>query len=137
MGTFVSLASIFYAAATFATGIREEHVSYEAARAGNRGRSVGEPAARIGLQVFDGVAAALYGVLLTVITADLARGTGRFNFLQGAMQSAMGLGGFLSNLAFGFVAKTLGFNPAFAGLSVFAVAGGLLHQLRMPETRQR
>ena len=75
----------------------------------------------IGLQMFDGVAAAIYGVLLTLVTADLAKNTGRFNFLQGAVQSAMGLGGFLSNLAFGFVAKSAGFNASFLGLS--GVAG--------------
>ncbi len=90
----------------------------------------------IGLQVFDGVAAALYGVLLTLVTADLAKGTGRFNFLQGSIQSAMGLGGFLSNSAFGWVAKSAGFNVAFAGLSGFAILGGLLYQFRMPETRK-
>ena len=89
----------------------------------------------IGLQAFDGVAAAIYGVLLTLVAADLAKGTGRFNFLQGSIQSAMGLGGFLSNLGFGFVAKTLGFNAAFLGLSGCAVLGGLLYQFRMPETR--
>jgi hypothetical protein len=47
----------------------------------------------------------IYGVLLTLITADLARETGRFNFLQGAVQSAMGLGGVLSNSLFGWIAK--------------------------------
>ena len=89
----------------------------------------------IGLQAFDGVAAAIYGVLLTLVTADLSKGTGRFNFLQGVIQSAMGLGAFLSNLAFGAVAKAWGFNAAFLGLSAFAVAGGLLVQFRVPETR--
>jgi MFS family permease len=94
-----------------------------------------QPFYLIGLQVFDGVAAAIYGVLLTLITADLAKGTGRFNFLQGSIQSAMGLGGFLSNTAFGFVAKSLGFDASFLGLSAAAVAGGLLFQCCMPETR--
>lgn len=88
----------------------------------------------ISLQSLDGVAAALYGVLLTLVVADLARGTGRFNFLQGAVQSAMGLGGFLSNAAFGWVAKGLGFNAAFIGLGLAAVAGGLLYFFCMPET---
>lgn len=89
----------------------------------------------IGLQSMDGVAAAIYGVLLTLVTADLGKGTGRFNFVQGAIQSSMGLGGFLSNSAFGFVAKTAGFNASFAGLSAAAIAGGVLYQTRMPETR--
>jgi hypothetical protein len=47
----------------------------------------------------------------------------------------MGLGGFLSNLAFGFVAKSAGFDASFLGPSGVAVAGGLLHWFLMPETR--
>lgn len=94
------------------------------------------PAFLIALQAFDGVAAAIYGVLLTLVVADLSKGTGRFNFLQGSIQSAMGTGAFLSNLAFGFVAKSMGFNAAFIGLAAFGVFGGLLYQFCMPETRE-
>ena len=90
----------------------------------------------IALQVFDGVAAAIYGVLLTLVTADLAKNTGRFNFLQGSIQSAMGLGAFVSNFAFGFLAKAAGFNVSFIGLSCVAIAGGALHWFFMPETRE-
>ncbi|MBV8068794.1 MAG: MFS transporter [Acidobacteriaceae bacterium] len=89
----------------------------------------------ISLQAFDGIAMGLYGVLLTLVTADLARGTGRFNLLQGAVQSAMGLGGVLSNAFFGWVAKAMGFNASFWGLAIVAAAGGALYQLRMPETK--
>ena len=89
----------------------------------------------IGLQTLDGVAMAIYGVLLTLVTADLARGTGRFNLLQGAVQSAMGLGGVLSNSIFGWVAKSLSFNASFLGLAAVAAAGGLFYQFRMPETK--
>jgi MFS family permease len=90
----------------------------------------------ISLQALDGIAAGIYGVLLTLITADLARGTGRFNFLQGTLQSAMGMGAFMSNLTFGWVAKGLGFNASFLGLSAIGLAGGIFSQLRMPETHE-
>ena len=90
----------------------------------------------ISLQSLDGVAAAIYGVLLTLVIADLAKGTGRFNFMQGAVQSAMGLGGFLSNIAFGWVAKSMGFNASFTGLGIAAICGGALYWLRMPETAE-
>ncbi len=89
----------------------------------------------ISLQALDGIAAAIYGVLLTLVTADLARGTGRLNFLQGSVQSAMGLGGFLSNMAFGWVARAMGFNIAFLGLAAGAAAGGALYWAKMPETK--
>lgn len=88
----------------------------------------------ISLQSMDGIAAAIYGVLLTLVAADLARGTGRFNFLQGGIQSAMGLGAFLSNSLFGWIAKS-NFNASFWGLSAAAALGGLLYLWRMPETR--
>jgi MFS family permease len=90
----------------------------------------------ISLQSLDGVAAAIYGVLLTLVVADLAKGTGRFNFMQGAVQSAMGFGGFLSNAVFGWVAKGMGFNASFVGLGIAAVCGGALYLLRMPETAE-
>jgi MFS family permease len=89
----------------------------------------------ISLQALDGVAMGIDRVLLTLVTADLAKGTGRFNFVQGAVQSSMGLGGVLSNNLFGWIAKGLGFNASFWGLTIVAVAGGLLYQTRMPETK--
>src|SRR5581483_10137940 len=89
----------------------------------------------ISLQALDGVAMGTYGVLLTLISADLAKGTGRFNLLQGAVQSSMGLGGVLSNSLFGWIAKTMGYNASFIGLAAVAVAGGAFWQLRMPETK--
>jgi MFS family permease len=89
----------------------------------------------ISLQALDGVAMGTYGVLLTLITADLAKGTGRFNLLQGAVQSAMGLGGFISNLFFGWIAKAVGFNASFIGLAALAAAGGVLWQASMSETK--
>ncbi len=89
----------------------------------------------ISLQTLDGIAMGLYGVLLTLVTADLAKGTGRFNFLQGAVQSSMGLGGFLSNIVFGWVAKAMGFNASFLGLAGVAVVGGALYTFKMPETK--
>jgi MFS family permease len=89
----------------------------------------------ISLQVLDGVAMGIYGVLLTLVTADLAKGTGRFNFLQGAVQSSMGLGGVLSNSLFGWIANEMGFNASFWGLALVALGGGLIYQTAMPETR--
>ena len=93
------------------------------------------PGYLISLQAFDGAAAAIYGVLLKLVTADLAKGSGRVNVLQGAVQSSMALGAFLSNLAFGFIARKLSYNAAFVGLSAVAIAGGLLYWWFMPETK--
>jgi MFS family permease len=89
----------------------------------------------IALQALDGLAMGIYGVLLTLVTADLAKGSGRFNFLQGAVQSSMGLGGVLSNSLFGWVAHKAGFNASFLGLSLVATVGGVVYMSFMPETK--
>jgi MFS family permease len=89
----------------------------------------------LAVQSLDGVGAAIFGVLWVVIISDLAKGTGRFNVLQGVIQAALGLGAFLSNFVFGFVVKSLGYNVGFLGLAGIAFAGMLFFGLLMPETK--
>lgn len=89
----------------------------------------------LAVQSLDGVGAAIFGVLWVIIIADLAKGTGRFNLLQGVIQAALGVGAFLSNLLAGFVVKSFGYNLAFAGLAGIAFAGMLFFALLMPETK--
>jgi predicted MFS family arabinose efflux permease len=86
------------------------------------------------VQGLDGVGAAIFGVLWVLIAADLAKGTGRFNILQGATQACLGLGAFLSNLLAGFVVKNLGYNAGFLMLAAVACAGLVLFSRWMPET---
>lgn len=88
----------------------------------------------IALEVLDGISAALFGVLWTLINSDLARGAGRFNLLQGAVSSAWYLGAFLSNLGGGWAAAQFGFSTAFSWLGALAVAGFFFFALYMPET---
>jgi MFS family permease len=88
----------------------------------------------IALDVLDGISAALFGVLWTLINSDLARGTGRFNLLQGAVSSAWYLGAFLSNLGGGWAAAQFGFRTAFYWLGALAVAGFFFFAVCMPET---
>jgi MFS family permease len=45
----------------------------------------------ISFQVIDGVGAGIYGVLSILMMADLGKGTGRFNLLQGTTYAAVGL----------------------------------------------
>jgi MFS family permease len=91
----------------------------------------------IAVQSLDGVGAAIFGVLWVIIISDLAKGTGRFNLLQGAIQSALGVGAFLSNFLSGFVVKHLGHNAGFLGLAGIAVAGLVFFALFMPETKDQ
>jgi MFS family permease len=95
------------------------------------------PVYLLAVQSLDGVGAAIFGVLWVIIISDLAKGTGRFNLLQGVIQSALGVGAFLSNFIAGFVVKSFGFNTAFLGLAAIACAGMLFFAFFMPETQER
>jgi MFS family permease len=88
----------------------------------------------IAVQGLDGVGAAVFGVLWVLIAADLAKGTGRFNMIQGAIQACLGLGAFLSSFLAGFVVKDLGYNAGFFMLALIACAGLVVFSLKMPET---
>lgn len=89
----------------------------------------------LAVQSLDGVGAAIFGVLWVIIISNLAKGTGRFNLLQGVIQAALGLGAFLSNFLAGFVVKAFGYNAGFLGLAGIAFAGMLFFAVLMPETR--
>jgi predicted MFS family arabinose efflux permease len=45
----------------------------------------------VAIQVMDGIAAAIFGVVSVLVIADLTRGTGRFNLTLGAINTAVGM----------------------------------------------
>jgi MFS family permease len=89
----------------------------------------------IAVQILDGIGAGIFGVVAVIIVADLARGTGRFNLLQGAMNTCVAIGASLSNLAAGFVAQREGYRAGFLMLAAMALAGLCFFWAAMPETR--
>ena len=89
----------------------------------------------VSVEALDGIGTGISGVVTTLIVADLAQGTGRFNALGGVMQACLGVGAFLGNLLAGLAAKQVGFPPVFFGLATVALAGLLLFWSVMPETR--
>lgn len=50
----------------------------------------------VAIQVLDGVAAGIFGVVSALVIADLSGGTGRFNLTLGALATAVGIGASLS-----------------------------------------
>ncbi|WP_339629334.1 MFS transporter [uncultured Pseudomonas sp.] len=99
-----------------------------------------EPWMVVAIQVLDGVGAGLFGVLAVVMLADLTRGTGRFNAVQGALGSMIGLGAALSNLLAGFVVGSFGYAGAFIFLAFIAFIAMLAFGFLVEEsqdTRQR
>jgi MFS family permease len=96
---------------------------------------VSNPYQLVAVQVLDGVSAAVLGVLVPLIIADVTRGTGRFNLAQGLVGTAVGIGASVSGVLTGYAADLLGSTAAFLLLSAAAAVGGLLVWLLMPETR--
>ena len=65
---------------------------------------VSDPYLLVAVQVLDGVSAAVLGVLVPLITADVTRGTGRFNLAQGMIGTAVGIGASISGVLTGYAA---------------------------------
>src|SRR5438034_8826153 len=85
----------------------------------------------------DGIGAAIFGVVSVLVIADLTRGTGRFNFVQGMVATAIGLGASLSNSMAGFVAQHAGYNAAFLMRSATAAIALAVFAVAMPQTKSR
>ncbi len=94
------------------------------------------PYAVVGIQLLDGVAAGIFGVVSVLIASDLMRGTGRFNFAQGLMALSVGIGATLSNATAGYVVQWFGFTTGFLYLAVIAGCGLAFFALLMPETKE-
>ena len=69
-----------------------------------------------------------------LIVADLTRGTGHFNFTQGLIAAATGIGASLSTVVAGGLVQRSGFDAAFLALAILAGVALLLFALAMPET---
>lgn len=97
---------------------------------------VGDPYLVVVVQVLDGITAAVLGVLMPLIVADLTYGTGHFNLAQGVVGTATGIGASLSTVLAGYASDHYGSNVAFTGLAAIAVAALVLVWAQMPETRR-
>jgi MFS family permease len=95
---------------------------------------VSNPYLIIAVQGLDGVCAAILGVTLPLIVADITRGTGRFNLGLGIVGSAIGIGAALSTTLAGYTLDRFGSSATFYGLALTAVCGLGLAAL-LPETR--
>jgi MFS family permease len=91
----------------------------------------------VAIQILDGVAAAIFGVVSVLVIADLTQGTGRFNLTLGAIGTAVGIGASLSQVIAGSIVHRFGSNTGFLFLGAVALAAlGILYFF-MPETRDR
>ena len=96
---------------------------------------VSDPYLLVVAQVLDGVSAAVLGVLVPLIAADVTRGTGRFNLAQGMIGTAVGIGASVSGVLTGYTADLAGSTAAFLMLTAVGAVGLTSVWALMPETR--
>ena len=87
------------------------------------------------VQLLDGISAAVFGVLVPLIVADVTRGTGHFNLALGITGTAIGLGAALSTTLGGYLSDRFGSEIAFLVLGAIAALGFACVWALMPETR--
>ncbi len=94
-----------------------------------------DPWVLVALQSLDGIGAGIYGVVIVSMCADLTRGKGGFNALQGLIATALSVGGVIGPLTAGLLVQHLGFQTAFYAFASVAALAAVLFLGLMPETR--
>ncbi|SIT66224.1 MULTISPECIES: MFS transporter [Mycetohabitans] len=94
------------------------------------------PSLLVPVQIFDGLSAAVFGVMLPLIAADVAGDKGRYNLCIGVFGLAAGIGATLSTALAGLVADHFGNGVSFIGLAAAGALAVLIVWLAMPETRE-
>ena len=93
------------------------------------------PFALVVCLLLNAVSGAIFGVMMTVVAADLTRRTGGFNLTLGTLGVAIAIGASLSTLCAGIVAAAAGPQVAALSLAVVGLLAALLMSIGMPETR--
>lgn len=95
---------------------------------------VHQKAGLVSVQLLDGVANAIFGVVSILVIADRTHGTGRFNLVAGALATAVGLGAALSTTFGGKLIQYGSYTTSFLALGAVAALALVLLWSTMPET---
>jgi predicted MFS family arabinose efflux permease len=90
----------------------------------------------VAIQILDGVAAGIFGVVSVLVIADLTEGTGRFNLALGAITTAVGIGAALSQVIAGGLVHHFSYRTGFLFLAAVAAGALVILYLFMPESRK-
>ncbi|HET7314338.1 MFS transporter [Salinisphaera sp.] len=93
-----------------------------------------DPYFLVSVQILDGIANGIFGVLNILIIADLTRGSGRYNVTQGVIATAIGAGAALSNFVAGWVVDATSYAGGFFFLAAVAMIALALFYVGVPET---
>ena len=87
------------------------------------------------IQLVDGIGAAVFGVLMPLVVADIAAEAGHYTLALGVVGLAIGIGATLSTAVSGIVADRFGDPAAFLVLAAAGACAMLLVGTLMPETK--
>src|SRR5262245_4717176 len=93
-----------------------------------------DPALLVFIQMLDGLTAATLGLLTALVTADLTKGTGRFNLAQGLIGTISGVGASLSTSVSGFIVERFGQTAGFLSVTIIGLMAVAIASAFMPET---
>ncbi len=82
----------------------------------------------------DGIGAGIYGVVVVAMCADVTRGKGGFNALQGLIATALSSGGVAGPFLAGVLAQRCGFATAFQVFAGIAAVAAVVFLVCVPET---
>ena len=88
----------------------------------------------IAIQLLDGVANAIFGVVSILVIADRTRNTGRFNLVQGTLATAVGLGAAFSTTFGGKLIQHFSYRISVLALGAIATLAFVLLWTAIPET---
>jgi MFS family permease len=97
----------------------------------------GSPYLMVVYQALDGISAAVLGMMVPLVVADITRRTGHFNLAMGMMGLAAGVGATLSNTLAGAITDWQGAPAAFFALALAGAAALTLAWAALPETGRR
>lgn len=95
----------------------------------------GGPGMTVAFQMLDGISAAVLGVMIPLVVADITRGSGRFNLAIGIVGLASGIGGSLSTAVAGALSDRIGDMGTFLALGGAGLCACVLLAAAMPETQ--
>jgi MFS family permease len=96
---------------------------------------VQDPLGIVAFQALDGIAAASFGILVPLVTSDIAKRSGHFSLTLGIVGIAIGIGATLSTALAGWIGDRFGDPAAFLSLAAIGLLGTLLVLVGMRETR--
>jgi MFS family permease len=96
---------------------------------------VANPVFLIAVQILDGISATGFGILVPLVTSDVAAHSGHYNFALGLVGFAVGIGATVSTTVAGMIADDFGEPVALLCLGAVGLVATLFAWWMMPETR--